>query len=103
MEGRGFTIFTDHRPILAALNKTSEPASGRQARQLAAIAEATTDIRHVSGKDNVVADVLSRVEPLPAAVKPTFSQVYLDNPEDSPDEAPGFLCNAIQQGIDYRE
>ena len=51
----------------------------------------------------MVADALSRVEPLPAAVKATFPQVYLENSEDSPDEAPGFLCNAIQQGIDYGE
>lgn len=41
IEGRKFTVFTDHMPIFAALRKTSEPTSGRQARQLAAIAEAT--------------------------------------------------------------
>ena len=52
LEGRVFTVFTDHKPIVAALKKTSEPVSGRQARQLAAIAEATSDVRHVSGKDN---------------------------------------------------
>ena len=40
VEGRRFTVFTDHKPIVAALRKATEPASGRQARQLAAIAEA---------------------------------------------------------------
>merc|ERR1712020_103910 len=44
LEGRKFTVFTDHKPIIAALKKVSEPVSGRQARQLAAIAEATTDV-----------------------------------------------------------
>ena len=32
LEGRKFTVYTDHKPILAALHKTSEPNSGRQAR-----------------------------------------------------------------------
>ena len=59
LEGRAFTVFTDHQPIVAAIRKTTEPTSGRQARQLAAIAEATTDVRHVDGKANVVADALS--------------------------------------------
>merc|ERR1739842_239079 len=60
--GLKFTVYTDHQPILAALLKTTEPTSGRQARQLAAIAEATSDVRHVDGKDNLVADALSRIE-----------------------------------------
>ena len=94
LEGRNFTVFTDHMPILAALRKSTEPTSGRQARQLAAIAEATTDIRHVSGKENVVADALSRIGPTGP------DQV---TGEDIPKEAPGFLCNAVALGVDYSE
>jgi Integrase core domain/Integrase zinc binding domain len=48
-----------------AVHRTSEPWTGRQAIQLAFIAEFTSDIRHISGKDNEVADALSR--PLAAA------------------------------------
>ena len=62
LEGQKFTVFTDHGPIVGALHKSSEPSSARQARQLATIAEATTDIQYIDGKDNVVADTLSRVE-----------------------------------------
>ncbi|XP_059927934.1 uncharacterized protein LOC132472359 [Gadus macrocephalus] len=40
--------------------KVSEPWSARQQCQLAYISEFTTDIRHVAGKDNHVADCLSR-------------------------------------------
>ena len=93
LEGRSFTVFTDHKPIVAALSKAAEPASGRQARQLAAIAEATTDIRHVSGKDNVVADALSRTEATEDAAAPP----------DNHDEAPTFVCSAILPGINYQQ
>ncbi|KAK7909570.1 hypothetical protein WMY93_014254 [Mugilogobius chulae] len=40
--------------------KVSEPWSARQQRQLSAISEFTTDIQHVAGKNNIVADCLSR-------------------------------------------
>ena len=94
LEGRKFTVFTDHMPILATLHKTMEPASSHQAHQLATIAEATTDIQHVSGKDNVVADALSRIGP-------EANDQVID--EDILNEAPGFLCNAIAPGVNYHE
>ena len=40
--------------------KMSDPWSARQQRQLSFISEFTTDIQHISGKDNIVADCLSR-------------------------------------------
>ena len=61
LEGRRFTAFVDHKPLTFSMAKTAEPWSGRQQRQLSAISEFTTDIQHVSGKDNFVADCLSRV------------------------------------------
>ena len=51
---------TDHKPLTFAFAKVSEPWSARQQRHLAAISEYTTNIRHISGKDNLVADALSR-------------------------------------------
>ena len=60
LEGRQFTAFVDHKPLTFSMAKTSEPWSGRQQRQLSAISEFTTDIQHLSGKDNFVADCLSR-------------------------------------------
>ena len=68
--------------------------SGRQARQLATISEYTTDIRHISGKDNIVADTLSRIPALDTTT--TFNE---DN------MLPGFTClpiSAIQKGVDYQ-
>jgi cleavage and polyadenylation specificity factor subunit 1 len=63
LEGRHFVVFTDHKPLLGALARVTEPKSDRQRRQLSAIAEFTADIRHIAGQSNVVADTLSRPPP----------------------------------------
>lgn len=62
LEARHFTIYTDHKPICYAFNTRKDKCSPRQFRHLDYIAQFTTDIRHISGKDNVVADTLSRIE-----------------------------------------
>ena len=56
---------------------------------VAAIAEATTDLQHVSGKSNVVADALSRIDGSGAEA---FNDV---DGADASDEAPAYLCSAI--------
>ena len=66
LDGRNFVVFTDHKPLTFAMSKVSEPWSARQQRHLAFISEYTTDIQHVAGKDNPVADALSRASPPPA-------------------------------------
>ena len=60
LEARTFTAFTDHKPLTFAMSKRSEPWSARQQRHLSYISEFTTDIQYIAGKDNVVADTLSR-------------------------------------------
>ena len=60
LEGRHFQLWTDHKPLLAALHRVSLPWTPRQQRQLAFIAECTSDVRDVPGLANVVADHLSR-------------------------------------------
>lgn len=62
LEGRQFALFTDHKPLTYAFKQKLEKASPRQIRHLDFISQFTTDIRHVSGVENVVADTLSRVE-----------------------------------------
>ena len=61
LEGRLFTVFTDHKPLTYCLLKHSDPWSHRQQRHLAYISEFTTDIQHIRGKDNPVSDALSRI------------------------------------------
>ena len=60
VEGRKFTIYTDHKPLMFAMPSNVD-RSPRQTRHLTYIAEFTTDIRHVQGKQNIVADALSRI------------------------------------------
>lgn len=60
LEGRPFAIFTDHKPLIFAFNQKSSKASPRVTRQLNFISQFTTDIRHIKGKENIIADLLSR-------------------------------------------
>jgi hypothetical protein len=60
LEGRAFTIYTDHKPLTIAISRSSDPWTARQCRQLAYMAEYTSDVRHIAGTSNVVADTLSR-------------------------------------------
>lgn len=64
LEARHFIVYTDHKPISFAFNERKNNCSPRQYRHLDFISQFTTDIRHISGKDNVVADTLSRIEEL---------------------------------------
>ncbi|GFW06383.1 retrovirus-related Pol polyprotein from transposon 297 [Trichonephila clavipes] len=53
-----------HCPLTFAFNKISYSCSPRQLRHLDFISQFSTDIRHVSGSDNSVADALSRINAL---------------------------------------
>ena len=60
LEGRYFTLQTDHKPLVAAVRSSKTCKLPRQCRQLAYISKFTCDVMHVAGEDNVVADTLSR-------------------------------------------
>ena len=60
VEGRAFTLYTDHQSLIPSLSKKTDAPTSRQTNQLSEIAEYTTDIRYLEGKSNFVADALSR-------------------------------------------
>ena len=62
LEGRTFYIVTDHKPLTFAFSVSSDRHSPRQCRHLDFISQFTTDLRHIRGVDNSVADALSRAE-----------------------------------------
>ena len=61
VEGHEFVAFTDHKPLTFSLSSNSDRYTPRQIRHLDYISQFTTNIVHVSGNDNPVADALSRV------------------------------------------
>ena len=92
LEGSVFHILCDHIPLTFALHRLSDACLAQQQRHLAYVAEFTSDIRHIAGKDNVVADALSR----PAAgVVPSASR-QLALVEFAKQQAG---CQAVQQLI----
>ena len=99
VEGRPFTIYTDHQSLIPALHKKSEPLTARQTYQLSNIAEYTTDIRYLEGKANFVADALSRppqenqVDSLPEESSPLMDR--------SLNEAQSEDLNAVIAAVDH--
>ena len=56
--GHDFECRTDHRPLLAMIK--SPPLNSRHARYLQSLEEYNFQLNHVPGKENIVADTLSR-------------------------------------------
>nr|VZI05873.1 unnamed protein product [Spirometra erinaceieuropaei] len=62
LEGPEFVVLTDHKPLVFALRASPDRYSPREIRHLDFISQFSCDIQHVHGKENVVADALSRIE-----------------------------------------
>lgn len=63
VEGREFTVFTDHKQLTGptgAISSKTERSPRQTSRHIDFIAQFTNDIKHISGKSNSVADYLSR-------------------------------------------
>ena len=69
LERREFFVNADHKPLTSVMNSTTQCSSLRQTRDLAFIAEFTTDIRYVKEETHFVAHALSR---------PTVSAIECD-------------------------
>ena len=62
LEACEFHVLTDHKPLIHSLQSKPDKHSPRQIRHLDFISQFTSDIRHVAGQGNPVADALSRME-----------------------------------------
>jgi cleavage and polyadenylation specificity factor subunit 1 len=82
LEARHFIIFTDHKSFTYAFQQKRDKCSPWQFNHLDFVSQFTTDIRHISGQDNVVADALSRVESVTAP--PSYNDLAAS--QDSDDE-----------------
>lgn len=90
LEARSFTIFTDHKPLVFMFSKNVEKASPRQLRQIDFVSQFTTDIQHISGSDNVMADMLSRIE---SVALPSIDYEYLAELQRNDEELKSLLDN----------
>ena len=95
LEGRDFTIFTDHKLLTHALFRVSPPWSACQQCHLSYLAEFKSSVVHIPGPENLVADTLSRPStdlspaPTPAPVSsPSTSALVSPLPPSS--DVPGF-------------
>ena len=68
LEGVEFEILTDHKPLVFALQQSTDKMPAIRVRRLAYIAQFNAKILYLPGKDNVVADSLSRIN---AFIAPT--------------------------------
>lgn len=64
LEGKVFTIYSDHKSLIYAFKQKLDEASSRQLRQLDFISQFSTDIPHFRGSENIVPDILSRISAL---------------------------------------
>lgn len=60
LEGREFTVYTDHKPLVYALSAKVDKHNARDMRYHDYISQFTTDIQYIKGSSNTVADTLSR-------------------------------------------
>jgi len=65
VEGNIFHILTDHKPMVHSIKRTNPRDIAREERHLTFISQFTTDIRHIKGDANIVADALSRSDVTP--------------------------------------
>ena len=95
--GKRFTVYTDHKPLLALIKSVKEDtASHKVFRWLMAIAQYPCDIIHVQGKDNVIADALSRtpfVPPVEEQMPETLNAIDTAEIEELPQVEEDHLFN----------
>lgn len=61
LEGQAFTIYSDQKPLIDVFQQHREKASPPLLRHLDFIRQFITTIKHIAGKENIVADACSEL------------------------------------------
>ena len=96
INGRHFTMWTDHKPLLGAFSSsTSQQHDVIAMNHLQEISQHSNDIRYIAGKSNCIADFLSRVpeERLGDAYKITPAEI------ESEDEHCSSICRGSHRSV----
>jgi hypothetical protein len=80
LDARHFLNFMDHMTLTYAFQQKRDKCSPRQFNHLDFIAQFITDVRHISGQNNVVADTLFRVESITAP--PFYDEIAVSRESD---------------------
>lgn len=105
LTAREFCIYTDHKPLVTAFQQRSDRATPTQQRHLSFISEFTTDIRHVPGEANKVADMLSRISSITTTIDfDHMAKRQNDDPElqqylKSPPQGSGLVLKALKSPL----
>lgn len=81
VEGQRLIIKTDHKPLAYAFCKKTDKATPRQLRQLDFISQ-FTDIIHIAGDKNTVADALSRIQTIELPVIVSTEEIATAQQQD---------------------
>ena len=95
LEGRDFTVWTDHKPLTFALSRMSDSWTAQQQWQLSYVAEFTNKIVHVPGRLNIVVDLMSRPpQAVPAPGPATAASVKVSSRSLAPFQVAGRTAGA---------
>ena len=83
IKGRTFQIYTDHKPLVSAIQKRTNDDIPRRSRQMEFITQFTSDIRHIEGCENIPADVLSRIESFFAPTTVPYDEIAIAQKDDN--------------------
>lgn len=102
IEGRRCTLFTDHKPLKYMFTKKSDKESPRQSRHIDFIGQFTTNIEHISGSENVVADMLSRIVASASANTAVIDFADIQKLQETDEELLDLLNNPGKSGLELK-
>jgi len=88
LQGRHFIVWTDHKLLTYAFNQILDKCSPRQFRHLDYIGQITTETKHIPGKKNVTADLISIIEQINVS-KLNYEEI--SNAQEEDQELKNFL------------